>query len=289
MNFDIVNILQRKWVIPTITGVVGFIGGAGFGYFFSQKSATKTVEYIDEENPQISLFDKYQEGGLVDLVKEPYSPIQNPIKEISILEPTDGDAVEWKGFEEHNDKSYKEPLRINYSDPEAEVMVVDAVTSNKNENLVNPDSYLDEVEPIKEERELETVNVFSDNSDEWDFRKEIPFRTPVAPYVIHFDEFEADEADCAQETLTYYSGDDIVADQTDQPIYNYKSLMGDLQFGHGSNDMNVVYIRNLAIKMEWEVLLHTGTYSEEVLGLEIEQQYEAQDLKHSTNRKFRME
>jgi hypothetical protein len=95
------------------------------------------------------------------------------------------------------------------------------------------------------------------------------------------------EMDYNQETLTYYKGDDIVADQSDTPIYNHSGLMGDLKFGHGSGDANVVYIRNDSIQMEWEVLLHEGSFEVEVVGLQVEREYEESDIKHAHERRFR--
>lgn len=153
-----------------------------------------------------------------------------------------------------------------------------------------PETIEEEYEEIEEpEITYENVNVFETVLSNWDYEIEIAQRGEGLPYVIHYDEFMANESNYQQETLTYYSADDILADQSDTPIYNYSKLMGDLRFGHGSNDQNVVYIRNDQLHMEWEILNHSGSFEEEVVGLEIEERYAAQDLKHSNNMKFRME
>ena len=125
-----------------------------------------------------------------------------------------------------------------------------------------------------------TVNVFSDHDDDWDYEIELQNRTPNVPYVIHQEEFIGDEMGFRQETLTYYAGDDIMADTDDTPIYDYRGLMGELLFGHGTNDRNVVYIRNEKIHMEWEILRHDTMFSQEVLGLEMEREAD-DELKHS--------
>lgn len=135
----------------------------------------------------------------------------------------------------------------------------------------------------------ENKNVFSNEASAWDYDSELQFRNDGQPYIIHYDEFMSNETGYHQETLTYYRGDDIVADQQDSPIYNYSSLMGELRFGHGSNDPNVVYIRNDEIHMEWEVLLHEGSFSYEVAGVDKLEEYEAEDARNENNRKFRME
>jgi hypothetical protein len=152
----------------------------------------------------------------------------------------------------------------------------------------NIEEFFEELDQEPEET-YETVNVFHSNISSWDYDTEIAQRGEGLPYVIHYDEFMGGESGYNQETLTYYEKDDILADQSDTPIYNYPKLLGDLNFGHGSNDSNVVYIRNDQVHMEWEVLRHSGSYSEEVVGYSIEEEYEAQDLKHANHLKFRME
>jgi hypothetical protein len=85
-----------------------------------------------------------------------------------------------------------------------------------------------------------------------------------------------------QTTLTFYSGDNILADEQDSPVYNYESVVGNLRFGHGSNDSNVVYIRNEKLEAEYEVLLFDGSFEIEVLGYVAE----ANVIEHSLT-KFR--
>lgn len=131
------------------------------------------------------------------------------------------------------------------------------------------------------------VNVFKNDNADWDYEVELSNRKPGVPYILHQDEFIQDEMGYRQDTCTYYQGDDIMTDPHDAPIYNYKSIMGELKFGHGSNDPNVVYVRNESMEMEWEILLHTGFYSYEVLGYEFEREAQ-EEIRHSVQ-KFRME
>lgn len=122
---------------------------------------------------------------------------------------------------------------------------------------------------------------------DWDEEYEVANRVDGEPYVIQVEEFIENANEYHQQTVTYYMGDDIMADESDTPIYGHAELMGELKWGHGTNDPNVVYIRNDERKQEWEVLRHTGHYGVEILGLEIENEYETQDIKHSSNYKFR--
>lgn len=144
---------------------------------------------------------------------------------------------------------------------------------------------------IKEEKpEIVSHNVFAQDGDDWDYDEEVKKRSPLEPYVIHKDEFfDENDKGYTQSTFTYYDGDKILADEDDSPIYNHESVTGPMLFGHGSGDPNVFYVRNDKRKSEYEIVYDPGLFSVEVLGLQIENNERAQDLKHSNNRKFRME
>jgi hypothetical protein len=123
-------------------------------------------------------------------------------------------------------------------------------------------------------------------NDEWIWEHEIERRNaePGRPYVIHYNEYSAQELDYPQESVMYYEGDDVVCDSKDEAIYAKDRLMGPLLFGHGSLDPNVVYIRNEKIEMEWEVLRNPGHFGIEVEGLE-----EEPTIQHGRNRKKKKE
>lgn len=140
----------------------------------------------------------------------------------------------------------------------------------------------------EDEPDIITKSVFS-SDDEWDDEKERADRDALHPYVIHKDEFHSEESGYTQTTLTYYAGDNIMVDEEDKPVYNYEDVTGPLRFGHGSGDANVFYVRNDKRRAEYEVLHDTGLYSEEILGVEIEDNQRAKDLKHSQPRKFKRE
>lgn len=119
-------------------------------------------------------------------------------------------------------------------------------------------------------------------SEDWDYDREVALRNEAEPYILHRDEFYTDELGFEQTTLTYYAGDDILSDQEDKPVYNHIHITGPLRFGHGSDgDPNIFYVRNHKLKAEYEICFDPGLYSEIVLGLEIEQNDRAQNLKHS--------
>lgn len=146
-------------------------------------------------------------------------------------------------------------------------------------------------DPQEEEAQVVDIsNIFAGSEDDWDYEVELSQRTGVDPYVIHADEFISGEMGYAQSTITYYAGDDIMADELDTPIYNHHGIMGELKFGHGSKDPNVVYIRNETMNHEWEILRSEGQFAIEVQGYQIEHGYEEQELKHTNSvPKFRRE
>lgn len=117
--------------------------------------------------------------------------------------------------------------------------------------------------------------------DTWNQEEEEAERGPDAPYVISKAEFDVGETGFAQTSLEFFAGDNVLCDDKQVPIYNPEKIVGRLEFGRGSGDSDLVYIRNEALKSEWEVTRNHGSYQVEVLGLQIEEEAERGDLKHS--------
>lgn len=133
-----------------------------------------------------------------------------------------------------------------------------------------PDRPVDLVTP--EVPEPEQRNVFEDHddelpADEWDAEREIASRVPGVPHIIHKDEYG--EVDFAEMTLTYYEGDDVLADAKDKVVDDQDKIVGVgnlSKFGHGSEDPNVVYVRNDELGADIEIIRNNKTYAEEVHG-----------------------
>lgn len=135
----------------------------------------------------------------------------------------------------------------------------------------------EEIQQAEEEHVAEPVNVFVQEDDDWSYEDELSSRSGSEPYILHVDEFIGDEMGFKQETVTYYEADDIMADVNDVPMYNWISITGPLKWGHGSNDKNVVYVRNEKLKKEFEILRHHGSFEVEVTGLHLRDT----ELRHS--------
>ena len=103
----------------------------------------------------------------------------------------------------------------------------------------------------------------------WNYEKELKDRTPDFPYVIHQNEYEHSEEDYSKVTYTYWAVDDVVVDdETEHPVPHGDIVVGldNLKFGHGSDDINVVYVRNDRLEMDMQISSIDRSFEEEVLG-----------------------
>ncbi|HMS83595.1 MAG TPA: hypothetical protein PKD12_08095 [Nitrospira sp.] len=138
--------------------------------------------------------------------------------------------------------------------------------------------------------EAEVVNAFDKDepqpepADTWNYEQEVASRGAVYPYVIHHDEYVINEDEHEQVTLTYYSGDDVLADERDQVMPDREAVVGleNLEkFGHGSEDPNVVYVCNPRLEVDYEVVRSEGKFATEVHG------FSDDELSHSVGRRRR--
>lgn len=122
-----------------------------------------------------------------------------------------------------------------------------------------------------------TEDASKDKYENWNYPFELSQRNWKAPHIIHQDEYASNENDNPQTSYTYYAGDNILTDTDDSILENPESHVGPkaLQnFGHGTDDFNIVYVRNPQLGLDIEVIRHPGTYAEEVQGLEREHESE---------------
>lgn len=135
---------------------------------------------------------------------------------------------------------------------------------------------------------IQNVNIFAQAEDgyKWDQPTEDAHRAQLAegiPYVISEAEWSAGDLDYRQVTLTYYEGDQVLADEKDEPIPIVDEVVGEAnleRFGHGTGDPKTVFIRNDKMSMDFEVIKHDGKFSVEVYGL----QHSAYPMRHPNRR-----
>jgi hypothetical protein len=143
--------------------------------------------------------------------------------------------------------------------------------------------------PPAEPAEEVVVSVFEgDGTEEWDYAEEVKRRSPEVPYIITAEEYRANEGDLDQMTWTYFAGDDVLANEAEEEVDQDSSVgvkhMG--QFGYGSGDPNVVYVRNVVNGYEVEVIRSHGTYAHEVKGLDDHNIRHSQDPPRRVTRQF---
>lgn len=90
-------------------------------------------------------------------------------------------------------------------------------------------------------------------------------------YIISFEEFGDPDVDYQTISMTYYEGDDTLADEREDIEDDVSGLIGDdalTRFGDRSRDKNIVYVRNDNRSLDIEIARNPGKYSVDVLGLE---------------------
>lgn len=129
-------------------------------------------------------------------------------------------------------------------------------------------------------------NVFTDSrvtvlpDPTWNQEAEEAHRQEEVPYVISHDEFMENTFEHEQTQLTWFEADETLADAKSEIIHEVESTVGVdnmERFGHGSRDSKIVYIRNERLELDFEVSKSTGSFAEEVMGLQ-----------HSDDTRFRV-
>ena len=251
------DIFSNKVVQTASVGVASFAAGGVLGYLIGKRRATTeeeltetssfVYETLDEEDQTVT-YEVTELSDVFDSEDEQPPTIEIPSSEEDedISEPSNERTIEWMGPDPRDDPP-------------------------------QPEEYVD------------ISNVFDvAGDDDWDPEEELAKRDKDEPYIITADEFLSNDTGFVQTTLTYYSKDRVVTDDEDTPLYNYHAVLGsdNLKFGHGSGNQDIVYIRNVKRRGEYEVIEFDGHYAQEKLGFEEEQALD-QELRHAEPRRFR--
>lgn len=89
------------------------------------------------------------------------------------------------------------------------------------------------------------------------------------PYIITFEQFCEDFDHHDKCTITYYQGDETLVDEEEEIIADARGLIGEEtleRFGHGSDDPDVVYVRNEKMAIDYEVVRQENNYKDLVYG-----------------------
>lgn len=189
---------------------------------------------------------------------------------------------------QHYKKWYSQKLQehvdeLAEGEIEAEKLVREA--SQAMTRYQGDDTRLFEEEEKNDDEIVEVSENIFVRRDAFDYQAALAEReaNPDEPYVISHVEYMENEPDHAQTTFTYFAEDDILCDEHDEPV-DASHTIGEgafAKFGHGSQDNNVVYVRNEHVEMDYEVVKSEGSYTKEVLGV-------SDKPRSSGSRKFRV-
>lgn len=160
-----------------------------------------------------------------------------------------------------------------YSTPEDALEALHPEVAEAAQALINYRAHSTIEQPEPQLREVAS-NVFTDVAViPKTFVLEEEDRSPDKPYLISADEFGEAEFEYDQVSCTYYEGDGVLADSYDHTIDDIDKKVGNdnlLRFGVESGDENIVFVRNVKLSADFEIARSRGKFSEDVLGLGIE-------------------
>lgn len=275
MNAHIYSVLNSRWAIPTATGVVGVVAGGVVGYFVAKRKLNGEIEET------LDSFEQFRHEQLqLDFERaEKDNALNAQIAEATrVAAEMKKEAQRWLKEVRGGDISVDDtPLQ-----EVAKYAEFDMAQTEEQSRMLPGEADHDS-EPIPVDPPID--NVFNDG---WDYEAERNKRRGNEPYIIHVDEFVTCEMGYEQETVTWYEGDEVMVDQREVPIYNWRDQVGEFKWGHGSQDDNLCYTRNEKLRMEFEILRDPGSYEGEVLAKSISAHFERDDIRHmQAPRKFR--
>jgi len=154
------------------------------------------------------------------------------------------------------------------------IRVVDSVVDLRSVDDVEPERPLPAPVPIdSSKRVFRSTEASKDKMEGWNFPRELAGRASDRAHIIHQDEFALNETEYAQVTYVYYAGDDVLVDEDKTPLAARDEVVVrnfEGRFGHGSDDHNILYVRNPVLELDIEICRTPGSYEEDVLGLERE-------------------
>lgn len=260
---ETITTVKNNPVLLAGVALVAASAGAGLGYFVAMKRLEPKYKAIADEE--------------IEQAKKYYSILHKDGKF-----STPKEAAEQLGTPSPEKVEADKALE-SYSQESTEIVEDDdevRITTKK----VEVDEDDNEIEEVKEV----TSNIFVNGkpmNEDFDYYTELQNRTDDAPYVITEEEFFENESNFSQTSLTYYEGDDVLADEEDKVINEADDLVGSenfSKFGYGSNDRNMLYVRNVPLNAEYEIAKSRGKYTVEVLGLDDDRN----EIRHS-HRRFR--
>lgn len=247
VHSDIARHVRKHAVIYLAAG--GFGTGFGVGYFAAHRKAQKAAMLFWAEKAEAEIEDARRAMSL--LRKEP--PFDDPrtaLKEYGVRL----DGLQYR-LENGDEAADAMDAAIEAEDKAIEAAKAEA------QSMVDEDSD-DEVEG-----DAVVINIFAEHGDDVEVYEVIP--DEENPFVITVGDYMEGQEDFDKLTITYYDGDDTLCDEREVIIADVERTVGSEnlhKFGVGSGDKTIVYVRNIRLTSDFEIILHEGKYSEHVLG-----------------------
>lgn len=235
--------------------ILVFGAGAALGAVVTRKLLREKYDQIieDEVNEVVNYY-KDKLRRVEDAAAEEVKNISNEpcTDEVKCDDAVEEDEEEGEAREnvEEQKLQYKK-LVTNYS----------AAFNQQNKPKFEPDPAEEEYPEEDEEIEAEL-----DSFDKARVRND-------DPYIITIDDYNTTNSHYDKITVTYYSEDDVLADENEEIISDPNSIIGEdalLNFGEGSDDADIVYVRNEKIAVDYEVIRVYKSYSRDILGIDDE-------------------
>jgi hypothetical protein len=242
--------MNRAMIVNTVISAVGgaLIGGGVTYVVVKKKVEARANKDIADVKEHYKLLRK-EDGtlgflGQVDRTAEQtYAMAQDVVRNYELV----------------NDLAYAGTVE------ELEVSGEQASVQVRLENLQNEGAEDDGYEPTRYPNSINMFEQFSKYE-----------RIEGEPFLITRQEFEDNDSTWETDSVTYYEGDDtLVEDLTSDVVPDVERAIGRRHlhmFGQpDSEDSNIIYIQNDAIRTRYEVSRHEGHYSVVVLGLDPEE------------------
>lgn len=267
MNLAEILARQNK-AIMALCAAFGAVGGAAATATVAMKRAEKIYREIAQQeiNEAKEFYARLNKAGDYSSPETAYEALHGepvPATNLDDVTQQQEDAVQALTRYGAGGATQEELLAFYRSLPDAEQAILKAG--------LEPDVVDGEVVDKSDNLQEVTRNVFTDALiGVEDFDPEAEVRTADAPYVIRFEEFLETKPGYTAEQLTYYEADGVLCKDDDELVDDVNGLVGDVnltKFGLGSQDANVVYIRNEKWNCDFEVTRHKGSYDQVVHGV----------------------
>lgn len=228
---------------------IGF--GAGYLVFKKKFQAIADAEIESVRN-------SYRKAAVVkpelkDVVRE---------FEVAVVEPEQHDIISREGYQSENDGTDADAFRIAHGRVPTTYELIQMGNGIEAEDAVRNLSDHDDAHLVE-------GNIFDNPQPDPDTLGEEtieePPRSANAPYVISTEEWYANETNYDQITLTYWADDDVLADDNERMVTQIDEVVGATnmhRFGFKSDNIDIVYVRNDRLKVDYEVTKDERNYAE---------------------------